>query len=175
MKSQNKILLAFLLNLFFSVFEFIGGIITGSVAIASDAVHDLGDSISIGLSYLLERLSRKKPDDKFTYGYVRFSVLGSIITTVILLSGSVIVIEDEVSPSLQPQRVKRKTKIKIREIIFFIFVSFLNTYSFYRNRFARCGIYLKNTTVQHTFAICKFKLRHIVIFKAVYNNFFLDT
>lgn len=105
MKSQNKILLAFLLNLFFSVFEFIGGIITGSVAIASDAVHDLGDSISIGLSFFLERLSRKKPDDKFTYGYVRFSVLGSIITTVILLSGSVIVIYNAVLRIINPVEI----------------------------------------------------------------------
>ena len=105
MKSQNKILLAFLLNLFFSVFEFIGGIITGSVAIASDAVHDLGDSISIGLSFFLERLSHKKPDEKYTYGYVRFSVLGSIITTVILLSGSVIVIYNAVLRIINPVEI----------------------------------------------------------------------
>lgn len=102
MKSENKILIAFLLNLFFSVFEFIGGIITGSVAIASDAVHDLGDSVSIGLSYLLEKLSHKKPDENFTYGYVRFSVLGSIITTVILLSGSAIVIYNAVLRIINP-------------------------------------------------------------------------
>jgi cobalt-zinc-cadmium efflux system protein len=105
MKTENKILIAFLLNLFFSIFEFIGGIITGSVAIASDAVHDLGDSISIGLSYILEKLSKKKPDEKFTYGYVRFSVLGSIITTVILLSGSAIVIYNAVLRIINPVNI----------------------------------------------------------------------
>lgn len=65
---------------------------TGSVAIISDAVHDIGDATSIGISYFLERKSRKEPDDIYTYGYTRFSVMGSLITTLILLLGSVTVI-----------------------------------------------------------------------------------
>ncbi len=92
MKSQKRILTAFVLNLVFAVFEFIGGTLTGSVAIISDSVHDLGDSISIGVSYLLEEKSKKAPDDKYTYGYLRYSVLGSLIMTVILIVGSVFVI-----------------------------------------------------------------------------------
>ena len=50
MKADKKILTAFILNLAFSIFEFFGGIFTGSVAIISDAIHDFGDSISIALS-----------------------------------------------------------------------------------------------------------------------------
>ena len=92
MKTEKNILIAFLLNLAFSAFEFFGGAITGSVAIISDSIHDLGDAASIGLSYLLERKSRGKPDDTYTFGYSRYSVLGSVITTVILLFGSVMVI-----------------------------------------------------------------------------------
>ena len=92
MKSQNRILIAFLLNLIFAVFEFIGGALTGSVAIISDSVHDLGDSVSIGLSYILEKKSKKKPDDKYTFGYLRYSVLGSLIMTIILIVGSLFVI-----------------------------------------------------------------------------------
>ena len=92
MKTEKNILIAFLLNLFFSIFELIGGIFTNSVAIMSDAVHDLGDSFSIGLSYFLENKSRKKPDDKYTYGYMRYSVLGAIVTNTILVTGSVLVI-----------------------------------------------------------------------------------
>ena len=60
MKSEKKILIAFILNLLFSVFEFVGGTITGSVAIVSDAVHDIGDAISIGCAWLLERKSKKR-------------------------------------------------------------------------------------------------------------------
>ena len=92
MKTEKNILIAFLLNLLFSIIEFIGGLVTNSVAIISDSIHDMGDAMSIGVSYFLERKSSKKPDSKYTYGYVRYSVLGSIITTFILLSGSIIVI-----------------------------------------------------------------------------------
>ena len=92
MKSQKRILTAFVLNLIFAVFEFIGGALTGSVAIISDSVHDFGDSISIGISYILEGKSKKEPDDKYTFGYCRYSVLGSLIMTVILIAGSIFVI-----------------------------------------------------------------------------------
>lgn len=105
MKTQRNILIAFLLNLFFSIFEFIGGSITGSVAIISDAVHDLGDAISIGLSYFLEKKSQKEPDQEYTYGYVRYSVLGGFITTLILLLGSIFVVYKAVGRILDPVEV----------------------------------------------------------------------
>lgn len=105
MKTEKNILLAFILNLAFSVFEFVGGIFTGSVAIVSDAVHDMGDAASIGISYFLEKKSKKQPDEKYTYGYARFSVLGSIITTVILLFGSVLVIFNAVNRIIEPTEI----------------------------------------------------------------------
>ena len=102
MKTEKNILIAFLLNFIFSIFEFVGGTITGSVAIVSDAVHDIGDAISIGCSYFLEHKSKKEPDEIYTYGYKRFSVLGSLITTVILLLGSVAVIYNAVVRIFNP-------------------------------------------------------------------------
>ena len=92
MKTEKNILVAFILNLVFSVFEFVGGIVTGSVAILSDAVHDIGDACSIGLSWFLERKSGRQPDENYTYGYARYSVLGGVLTSLILLVGSVLVI-----------------------------------------------------------------------------------
>lgn len=105
MKSDKKILGAFLLNLAFAVIEFFGGTFTGSVAIISDSVHDLGDSISIGISYILERVSKKKPDDKYTFGYLRYSVLGSIIMTAILICGSIFVIIESVGRIINPVEI----------------------------------------------------------------------
>ncbi len=102
MKTQRNILIAFILNLFFSLFELVGGLFTGSVAIVSDSVHDLGDAASIGLSYFLERKSKKQPDKAYTYGYLRFSVLGGIITTFILLFGSIAVIYGAIMRILNP-------------------------------------------------------------------------
>ena len=102
MKNDNRILLAFILNLFFSLFEFFGGIFTGSIAIFSDALHDFGDATSIGASYFLEKISHKKPDEKYTYGYYRYSLLGSAITTFILIIGSVTVFYNAVLKIFNP-------------------------------------------------------------------------
>ena len=89
---MKSILIAFFLNLSFSIIELVGGIFTGSVAIVSDAIHDVGDAVSIGISYLLEKKSKKAPDENYTFGYVRYSILGGFITVCILLVGSVAVI-----------------------------------------------------------------------------------
>ena len=102
MKSEKNILVAFILNFAFSIFEFVGGIFTGSIAIVSDALHDLGDAVSIGASYFLEKISKRQPDSAHTYGYGRFSVLGSLLTTSILLVGSVVVIYNAISRLLSP-------------------------------------------------------------------------
>ena len=106
------------MNLSFSIFEFFGGIVTGSVAIISDSVHDLGDAVSIGISYFLERKSKKEPDDKYTYGYTRYSVLGSIITTFVLLFGSVAVIWNAVGKIISP------THINYNGMIIFAIIGF---------------------------------------------------
>ncbi len=105
MKTERNILIAFVLNLAFSVFEMVGGFFTGSVAIVSDAVHDLGDAASIGISYFLEKKSKKQPDETYTYGYARYSVIGSVITTLILLFGSCVVIYNAVSRILTPTEI----------------------------------------------------------------------
>jgi len=105
MKTEHNIFIAFLLNLSFSVFEFFGGIITGSVAIISDAVHDIGDAASIGASYFLERKSKKQPDEIYTYGYTRYSVIGSVITTLILLVGSAAVIYNAIIRIINPTEI----------------------------------------------------------------------
>ena len=105
MKTDKNILIAFILNLTFSILEFIGGAFTNSVAIISDSVHDMGDALSIGVSYFLEKKSKKQPNEKYTYGYVRYSVLGSTITTVILLVGSILVIYNSILRIINPVEI----------------------------------------------------------------------
>ena len=102
MEKKEHILLAFLLNLGFSLLELAGGLLTGSTAVLSDAVHDFGDAVSIGCAWLLERKSRKKPDATHTFGYVRYSVLGGLLTTLILVLGSVVVITNAVGRLFAP-------------------------------------------------------------------------
>ena len=105
MKSEKRILAAFILNLAFSLIEFAGGLLTSSIAIASDALHDLGDAAGIGVSYFLEKKSRKHPDEKYTYGYIRYSVLGGAITSLVLLCGSLVVIVGAVERLIDPTLV----------------------------------------------------------------------
>lgn len=105
MRTERSILIAFILNLLFSIFEFIGGVVTGSVAIVSDAVHDAGDAASIGVSYFLEKKSRQRPDDRYTYGYVRYSIMGGLITTLILLVSSVVMIYNAVGRMFSPAEI----------------------------------------------------------------------
>ncbi len=129
MKTDKNILIAFLLNITFSIFEFFGGLFTNSVAILSDSVHDLGDAISIGLSYFLEKKSKKKADNKYTYGYIRYSVLGGVITTTILLVGSILVIIGAIHRLFNPVEVNYQGMI-----IFAVFGVILNFIAAYVTR-----------------------------------------
>ena len=105
MKTERNILIAFILNFAFSIFEFFGGIFTGSVAILSDSIHDIGDATSIGVAFFLEKKSKRQPDEKYTYGYARYSVIGSVITTLILLFGSVAVIYHAIVRIMNPTQI----------------------------------------------------------------------
>jgi len=126
MKTEKNILIAFLLNISFSIFELIGGIFTNSVAIISDAVHDFGDSISIGISYFLEKKSKKKPDSKYTFGYTRYSILGAFITNTILITGSVLVIYNAIQRIINPIEINYDGMIVFA--IFGVIVNFLAAY-----------------------------------------------
>ena len=71
----------------------------------------MGDALSIGISFFLEKKSKKKPDNNYTYGYVRYSVLGGLITNVILLVGSLLVIYNAVLRIIEPAEVNYKGMI----------------------------------------------------------------
>jgi cobalt-zinc-cadmium efflux system protein len=106
MKSTNRtknIKIAFFLNFGFTILEFIGGFLTNSLAIYSNALHDLGDNFSLGLSWFLDRISQKKKTDKFSYGYRRFSLLAALINTIILIIGSVIILSEVVPRIIHPE------------------------------------------------------------------------
>jgi cobalt-zinc-cadmium efflux system protein len=102
---SKNILLAFFLNASFAVIELIGGYLTNSVAIYSDALHDFGDSLSLLLSYFAEKFSHKKADDKYTFGYRRFSILSAVINGGILLTGSLFVIYEAIKRIITPEPV----------------------------------------------------------------------
>jgi cobalt-zinc-cadmium efflux system protein len=103
--SVSNIRLAFFLNLGFVIIEIIGGLWTNSITIISDALHDLGDSFSLGLSWGLEKFSRKKKDGRYSYGYGRYSLLAALINGLILIAGSVYILSKAVPRLFNPEQI----------------------------------------------------------------------
>lgn len=101
--SGQNLKLAFFLNLGFTIFEIIGGFYVNSVAILSDAIHDLGDSLSLGTAWYLDKKSKNKADSNFSFGYARFSLLGALINSLVLIAGSIFVIYQAVGRILKPE------------------------------------------------------------------------
>lgn len=99
----SRIGFAFWLNFVFTIIEFIGGWLTNSVAIMADAVHDLGDTLSIGLAWYLGKLGHQKATNKYTYGFKRLSLLGAMINGVILVAGSVWILSEAIPRLLAPE------------------------------------------------------------------------
>jgi len=105
---NGNIKIAFFLNLAFSLIEIIGGYLTNSVAILSDALHDLGDSFSLALAWYFQKVSKKKRDSEYSYGYRRFSLLGALINSVVLLVGSFFVISESLRRLASPETADAK-------------------------------------------------------------------
>ena len=122
-------------NLFFSIFEFFGGLISGSAAIMSDAIHDLGDSISLGFSIYFGKKANHGPDKKYTYGYSRFSVLGVFVTTVILIVGAAFMIYLSILRIIEPTTINLNVML-ILSIVGLI----LNTLATFRTENGRFNV-----------------------------------
>jgi len=101
--ASGNISVAFFLNFGFTIIEFIGGIYTNSLAIMSDVLHDLGDSLSLGLAWYFQKLSKRKATKKYSYGFKRFSLLGAIINSIILVVGSVFIIVEAIPRIIEPE------------------------------------------------------------------------
>ena len=106
--ATKNIKVAFFLNVGFTVLEIIGGFITNSTAILADAAHDLGDSFALGQAWYFERLAGEKANGKYTYGYKRFSLLGALLSTALLLLSSLYVLSEAIPRIIAPQHSDAK-------------------------------------------------------------------
>ena len=103
-QSSGNIKTAFFLNFSFTILEIIGGILTNSIAILSDALHDLGDSISLGIAWYLDNFSRKDSTSRYSYGYKRFSLLGALINSLVLIGGSLFILSEAIPRIMNPEQ-----------------------------------------------------------------------
>lgn len=104
-EGQKNLLMAFALNFFFAIVEVIGGYLTNSMAVMSDALHDFGDSMALLSAYVLEKVSLRKADEKYTFGYRRYSILAALINGLILFLGSLFMIKEAISRLMAPETI----------------------------------------------------------------------
>ena len=126
-QSTKNIKVVFFLNLAFTLVELIGGIYVNSISILSDALHDFGDSLSLGLSWFLDKKSKKKADKSFTFGYQRFSLLSALINSIVLIIGSIFVFSEAIDRLINPESSDGLGMMYIA-----IFGIFVNGYAAYK-------------------------------------------
>jgi cobalt-zinc-cadmium efflux system protein len=125
--NESNLKLAFFLNFGFAIAEIIGGYLINSISIMADALHDLGDSVSLAISWRLEKLSEKGGDEKYSYGYKRFSLLSAFVGAFILIAGSIIVITEAI------QRLQNRQLPDARGmLVFAIFGIAINGFAAFR-------------------------------------------
>lgn len=100
----KNIRVAFFLNFVFTLFEIAGGLYTNSIAILSDAVHDLGDSLSLGLAWYFQKMAQKGSSKTYSYGYKRYSLLGAIINSIVLIVGSIFILSESIPRLFHPEK-----------------------------------------------------------------------
>lgn len=130
--STSSIKLTFFLNTIFAIVEFFAGLYTNSVTISSNAIHDFGDSIILFFSFLLENKSKKGRSEKYTYGYRRFSILGSMINSLILFVGAIIILDHAISRLTNPEPIRGF--IMMGFAIFGILVNGIGAYKLFKER-----------------------------------------
>ena len=101
---EKNIGFAFFLKISFTLIELIGGYLTNSIAVISNALHDLEDSLSLGVAWFLEKIAKKESTPHFSYGYKRLSLLAALINAIILLIGSIFILSEAIPRLWSPEQ-----------------------------------------------------------------------
>lgn len=104
-KAGENLAFVFFMNLTFNIIVIVGGLATNSMAILSDCIHDLADTISIAFAWFLERIAQRDSSDNYSYGYQRFSILGAIIISVFVIIMALIILNEAIPRLFAPQEV----------------------------------------------------------------------
>ncbi len=104
------------LNIVFTLIEIVGGLLTNSLALLADALHDFGDSIALVVAWWAERKAKTPADNKMTFGYHRLSLLSSVFAAVVLISGSLLILSKAIPRLIKPEHVDAQGMILIAVI-----------------------------------------------------------
>ena len=104
-KARDNLAFVFLLNLTFNIIVIIGGLATNSMAILADCIHDMSDTLSMAIAWILEHVAQKGATDKFSYGYQRFSILGAVITSSFVIVMAFFILSEAIPRLFSPEGV----------------------------------------------------------------------
>ena len=104
-KAGQNLAFVFFMNLTFNIIVIVGGLATNSMAILADCIHDLADTISIALAWTLEKVSQKDSNEKYSYGYHRFSILGAVIISVFVIVMAFVILSEAIPLLFSPEDV----------------------------------------------------------------------
>ena len=104
-KASDNLAFVFLLNLTFNIIVIIGGLATNSMAILADCIHDMSDTFSMAIAWILEHVAQKGATDKFSYGYQRFSILGAVITSTFVIVMAFFILSEAIPRLFSPEGV----------------------------------------------------------------------
>lgn len=93
------------MNLAFNIIVIGGGLATNSMAILADCIHDMSDTISIAIAWLMERLSQRDSTDRYSYGYQRFSILGAVITSTFVIVMAFVILYEAIPRLFSPEGI----------------------------------------------------------------------
>jgi len=104
LKGRNLII-SILLNILITVAQVIGGLISGSLSLLSDALHNFSDVMSLIVSYIANILSKREASDRKTFGYKRAEIIAAFVNAATLMIVAVILIKEAVERFFDPQEV----------------------------------------------------------------------
>lgn len=104
-KAGENLAFVFFMNLTFNIIVILGGLATNSMAILADCIHDMSDTISIAFAWVLERVSQRDSTDKYSYGYQRFSILGSVVISVFVIVMALIILQEAIPRLFAPEGI----------------------------------------------------------------------
>lgn len=104
-KAGENLAFVFFMNLAFNIIVIVGGLATNSMAILADCIHDMADTISIAIAWILEHVSQRDSNDNYSYGYQRFSILGAVITSVFVIILAFVILSEAIPRLFAPEGV----------------------------------------------------------------------
>lgn len=102
----KNLLWATLLNFVITIFQIIGGILSNSLALISDAIHNLGDAIAVLIAYVANKIAQKDPTHSKTFGYKRIEILAALLNALILVIICVVLVYESIERIQEPKAIR---------------------------------------------------------------------